>query len=61
LLVLYIGDRFSGPPPDVQSLITAAIIFTPLFLVWPWWFDRHRIPIEAKREEILAADPTGTV
>jgi hypothetical protein len=42
LLVLYIGDPFSGPPPSVQALIWTAIVFEPLFLIWAWWFDRHR-------------------
>jgi hypothetical protein len=42
LLVLYIADPFSGPPPSVQALIWSAIVFEPLFLIWAWWFDRHR-------------------
>ena len=36
LLALYIGDRFSGPPPNVQLLIWVSILFGPLFLVWGW-------------------------
>lgn len=43
MFVLYVGDRFGGPPPDVQSLIWIAIVFVPLILVWSWWFDRHRM------------------
>jgi LexA-binding, inner membrane-associated putative hydrolase len=42
LLVLYIGDPFSDPPPSVKALIWTAIVFEPLFLIWAWWFDRHR-------------------
>jgi len=61
LLMLYIGDRFAGPPPDVRSLIWVSIFSAPLFLVWAWWFDRHRIPVEAEQEEYLAGDRLGTV
>jgi hypothetical protein len=42
LLVLYVCGPFSAPPPSVQALIWSAVIFEPLFLIWAWWFDRHR-------------------
>jgi hypothetical protein len=42
LLAIYIADPFAGPPPSVQSLIWTAVLFEPLFLIWAWWFDRHR-------------------
>ena len=61
LLVLYIGDRFSGPPPDVRSLIWVSIAFAPLCLVWAWWFDRHRIPVDAEQKEFLTGNSLGTV
>jgi membrane-bound metal-dependent hydrolase YbcI (DUF457 family) len=61
LLVLFIGDRFSGPPPDVQSLIWAAIVFMPLLVVLGWWFDAHRRPVLADRKTSLALDRVGSV
>ena len=61
LLALYIGDRFSGPPPDVQSLIWVSIVFVPLFVIWAEWFDRHRIPVLAHHEEPLPVDRVRTV
>jgi len=42
LFILFIGDPFSGPPSSVQTVIWTAIVFTSLFLIWAWWFDRHR-------------------
>jgi hypothetical protein len=42
LLAIYCADPFGGPPPNVQDLIWTAIAFGPLFLIWAWWFDRHR-------------------
>jgi membrane-bound metal-dependent hydrolase YbcI (DUF457 family) len=45
LLVIYIGDPFSGPPPNVADLIWAAFLYVPVFLLWAWWFDRHRTPL----------------
>lgn len=51
LLVAYIGDRFGGPPPDAQSLISVAMVFLPVFLIWPWWFDRHRVAVMAHSPE----------
>ena len=61
LLVLYLGDRFSGPPPDVQSLIWVSIVFAPLFLLWAWWFDRHRVAVEAEQKAFPAGERLGSV
>ncbi len=47
LLAIYIADPFGGPPPNVSDLIWGAIIYTPLFLIWAWWFDCHREPLTA--------------
>jgi len=55
LLALYIADRFSGPPPDVSSLIWVSIVFVPVVVAWPWWFDRHRVAIAAEPEQGLSA------
>jgi len=49
LLVLFISDRFSGQPAPASASVAAHDIFLPsviaevVLLVWPWWFDRHRI------------------
>ena len=42
LLLLYIGDRFSGPPPNVADLAWTGIIAMVNMIPWPWWFDKHR-------------------
>jgi len=44
LLVLYIGDRFSGPPGSMREIATTGLTATLVLLAWPWWFDRHREP-----------------
>jgi len=43
LLVLYIGDRFSGPPPSVAAVAWSGVIAAVLFIPWAWWFDQHRV------------------
>lgn len=42
LLAIYLAAPFSGPPPSVQALIWATLLFECVFLIWAWWFDRHR-------------------
>lgn len=42
LLLLFIGDRFSATLPTVAQVIWSGIIAQAVFLLWPWWFDRHR-------------------
>jgi len=42
LLVLYIGDRFSGPPPNVAALVWTGIAAEAILVPWAWWFDSHR-------------------
>lgn len=49
LLIAYVSDRFSAPPASSEeiawtSLIAAVIL---LFLLWAWWFNRHRVSREA--------------
>lgn len=56
MLVLYIGDRFSGPPPDVQSLLWVSIVLVPMVLVWSWWFDRHRISRAVQAEGFVSTE-----
>ena len=43
LLVLYVGDRFSSAPPTVSDIVWTGIPFEAVFLLWAWWFDRHRV------------------
>jgi membrane-bound metal-dependent hydrolase YbcI (DUF457 family) len=42
LLLLYISDRFSGPPPSVAAVAWVGIGASAIFVPWAWWFDRHR-------------------
>jgi membrane-bound metal-dependent hydrolase YbcI (DUF457 family) len=42
LLLIYIGDRFSGPAPSVAAVAWSCIILFAILLPWAWWFDRHR-------------------
>jgi hypothetical protein len=44
LLVLYVGDRFSGPPPSVGAIAWVSIAASVIFVPWAWWFDAHREP-----------------
>jgi membrane-bound metal-dependent hydrolase YbcI (DUF457 family) len=55
LFAAYIGDRFSGPAPTVQSLIWGALIVMPILLVWPWWFDRHRLAVDSAQNDMPSA------
>jgi hypothetical protein len=41
LLLLYVGNFFSPPPPSVQMLTIVGFI-SWIFVPWAWWFDRHR-------------------
>ena len=54
LLLLYIGDRFSPPPPDVTSIAWPGIVAGVILLPWAWWFDRHR---EAREPAALDSIP----
>jgi len=42
LLLLYISDRFSGPPRSVAAVAWVGIAAGAIFVPWAWWFDRHR-------------------
>ena len=50
LLVLYIGDRFSGPPPSVGAIAWTGIAASVVLVPWAWWFDRHRevVPVASR-------------
>lgn len=45
LVLLCVGDRFSGPPESMKEITTTGLVAMAVLLVWPWWFDRHREPI----------------
>ena len=47
LLVVYVGDRFGGPPASPQEIAWTGLIAEPILLFWAWWFDRHRTSREA--------------
>jgi hypothetical protein len=42
LALLYFGDRFSGPPPNVADLAWSGILAGIILVPWAWWFDHHR-------------------
>jgi hypothetical protein len=44
LLVIYIGDRFSGPPPSVPAIAWTGVAAALILIPWAWWFDQHRAP-----------------
>lgn len=46
LVVLYIGNLTSPPPPDVQAFAAVGLAAW-LLPLWAWWADRHRRPLGA--------------
>ena len=44
LLLLYVGDRFSPPPPSAADIAWTGIAAMVVLLPWAWWFDHHRLP-----------------
>ena len=44
LLILFIGDRFSPQPTSVKDIVVPGLIAEAILLIWPAWFDRHRVP-----------------
>jgi hypothetical protein len=42
LVVFYVANIMSPPPPSVKVMVIAAIPFTWLLILWGWWADRHR-------------------
>ena len=42
LMAVYIGDRFSGPPPSVADIAWSGVVAALILIPWAWWFDRHR-------------------
>jgi hypothetical protein len=56
LMLLYIGDRFSPPPDNMQEVAWNGIAAIFVILPWIWWFDRHR---GLRSQPTAAPLPTG--
>jgi len=56
LLVVYVADRFSGPPESIHELAVTGLVGMMVLLVWPWWFDRHREPT---RPTVSGSEPSA--
>lgn len=44
ILLLYIAVIAGPPPPNVTALAASALVAW-LFVLWAWWFDRHRVVV----------------
>jgi membrane-bound metal-dependent hydrolase YbcI (DUF457 family) len=53
LLLLYVADRFSPEPENMQGVAISGLVLIFVLVLWPWWFDRHRDPVALAR----ATDP----
>lgn len=42
LLLIYVANIFSPPPPSVKALTIVAALGGALFTLWSWWGDKHR-------------------
>jgi hypothetical protein len=42
LLLIYVANIFSPPPPSIPALYLTALVGFVLFIAWSWWADRHR-------------------
>ena len=42
LLIAYVGNLVSGPPPSVAAIYVAGLAGGAVTVVWSWWTDRHR-------------------
>jgi uncharacterized membrane protein len=50
LFVLYVADYFGSPPSGTSDIIWSGIPFEFVALVWAWWFDRHRFPLDSSKQ-----------
>ena len=41
LALVYVANIVGPPPPSVKGLAVITL-FIWLFVLWTWWFDRHR-------------------
>jgi len=44
LLVLYIPEPWSPPPPSENAVAILGIIALAIFAPWAYWIERHRVP-----------------
>ncbi len=42
LALIYVGDRFSPPPPSTQAIAWVGVIAAVVLYFWADWADRHR-------------------
>jgi Lon protease-like protein len=42
LVIAYVGNLASPPPPSVTALWITAIIGATMLALWSWWADKHR-------------------
>jgi len=42
LVLVYIANAFSNPPPSVNTIVVGASIGAAIMTAWSWWADRHR-------------------
>ena len=50
LFVLYVADYIGSPPSGTSDIIWSGIPFEFAALVWAWWFDRHRVPLDSSQQ-----------
>ena len=48
LLLIYVANIVSPPPPSVRALVITMAAGIPLFTAWSWWADRHRDPVKGE-------------
>lgn len=51
LVVMYLSNIF-GPPPPNESLIAIGSNAAWIFVLWAWWVDKHRQPLNQQRQAI---------
>jgi len=42
LVVVYVANATSSPPPSVNAIIVGASIGAAIMTIWSWWADAHR-------------------
>lgn len=46
LVVTYVAAMFGPSPPSTNAVVVADIVGTALTVVWAWWVDGHRAPVQ---------------
>jgi membrane-bound metal-dependent hydrolase YbcI (DUF457 family) len=49
LLAMYLSSIFGPPPPDMNFIAIGGSIGVWLFVLWSWWIERHRKPVDKIR------------